>query len=813
MSKSLIIAEKKSVAELIAKALGGMQDKNGYWEGESIIVAPAQGHLIRQSFSSASTNVWNMDTLPILPSKFNLEVIERSAQVYNTLAKLIGRSDVSTLVNACDSGREGELIFRLIYDYSKTTKPTQRMWFPSIDLESIKEAYKNRKPGHFYDNLGASAYSRAEADWLIGINATRAMSVLYSKVTGLSGGANLNNLGRVLSPALAITVYREREILTFKSKDFWQIKAKFKNSNGVYESIWVTDPKNEDIENSNRFFDKSKAEEILNKCKTGKVTSAKDEIENVSVKPPQLFDTTDLQYEANKKFKMPVAKVDDIAQNLYLKGIITYPRTDANVLSLAEVNVAKANLIKLQENIQYKELSKYITDNSLVDHNTSNKLLFNNELVRDHFAVIPTGNPIDGLGLTSEEKTIYDMIVRRFIAAFYPPAQYQKTTRLTTIESETFKVTGRVLKEKGWLAVYGDDQSSTKDLICALTDELPVTDEVYLHSGKTKPPKRYTQGTLVKAMEKAGQFIEEDEKELRAVLKVAGLGRPQGRARIVETLLSNSTSNGTYKEPFLNEEKNELVPTVKGMDCIAKLENSEIEVLVSPKMTGDWEQKLLDMEDGKYSREKFMDEVRSLTSEIISKFKNVYEATPERKVNANCPQCNTQLSIDGTKFECSNCAWSLWGEIAGKKLKLNEVEDLINKGKTDLITGFFSPKHERHFDAFLTYDKETNKIAFDFPPPDTLEVPCPKCKKNGLISSERTVRCKDKECGFTIWREIARKKLSDNQIKEMISKGITKPIKGFKGRSDKSFEAQVKLNMETLKTEFVFTEKKQAAKS
>lgn len=813
MSKSLIIAEKKSVAELIAKALGGMQDKNGFWEGDSIIVAPAQGHLVRQSYSSTTTNVWSMDTLPILPSKFNLEVIERSAQVYNTLAKLIGRPDVTTLVNACDSGREGELIFRLIYDYSKTSKPTERMWFPSIDLESIKEAYKNRKPGHLYDNLGDSAYSRAEADWLIGINATRAMSVLYSKITGLSGGANLSNLGRVLSPALAITVMREREILTFKPQDFWQIKAKFKNANGIYESIWVTDPKNEDTENSNRFFDKAKAEEILNKCKAGSVTSATDQVDNVSSKPPQLFDTTDLQYEANKKFKMPVSKVDDIAQNLYLKGVITYPRVDANVLSSSEVNTAKTNMMKLQEIEQYKEFAKYVTEQDLIEKNTSNKQLFNNELVRDHFAIIPTGNPIDNLGLTSDEKTIYDMIVRRFIAAFYPPAQYQKTTRITTIENETFKVSGRVLKEKGWLVVYGDEQSQTKDLICALTEELPTADDVYLHSGKTKPPKRYTQGTLVKAMEKAGQFIEQEEKELRAVLKVAGLGRPQGRARIVETLLSNSTNNGTFKEPFLNEEKNELVPTVKGMDCIAKLENSAIEVLVSPKMTGEWEQKLLDMEDGKYSRETFMSEVRDLTTEIISKFKDVYESTAERKLNASCPHCNTQISINGTKFECSGCNWSLWGEVAGKKLKVNEVEDLINKGKTELISGFYSPKHERHFDAFVTYDKAENKLGFSFPPPETVDAACPKCKNNGFISSDKAIRCKDKECGFTIWREIASKKLTDNQLKEMISKGITKPIKGFKGRSGKSFEAQVKLNMETFKTEFVFVEKKQAAKS
>lgn len=315
-------------------------------------------------------------------------------------------------------------------------------------------------------------------------------------------------------------------------------------------------------------------------------------------------------------------------------------------------------------------------------------------------------------------------------------------------------------------------------------------------------------------MEKAGQFIEQEEKELRAVLKVAGLGRPQGRARVVETLLSNSTTKGTFKEPFLNEEKNELVPTVKGMDCVAKLENSAIEVLVSPKMTGEWEQKLLDMEDGKYSREKFMSEVRSLTTEIISKFKRIYESTAELKLNANCPHCNTQININGTRFECSGCNWSLWGEVAGKKLRFNEVEDLINKGKTALIHGFYSPKHEKYFDAFVTYDKADNQLGFSFPPPETIDVICPKCRNNGLISSDKTVKCKNKECGFIIWREIASKKLSDSQLKEIISKGITKPIKGFKSRAGKSFEAQIKLSMETFKTEFVFVENnKRAAKS
>lgn len=811
--KSLIITEKSSVADLVAKALGGLTQKDGFYEGNNVIVAPAQGHLVRQDFQASGDTTWSMDNLPILPERFDLHVIARTQKIYKTLADLIARKDVSTLINACDSGREGELIFRLIYKKTGTNKPIQRMWFSSVVLGTIKKAYDDVKPGSDYEDLANSAFSRAESDWIIGINATRAMSVLHAKKTGQSGGASLANVGRVLMPTLFIPVLREREIKNFKPQNFWQIKAKFKNEHGVYESTW-TRPKNQedesDDESLTRFLDKAKAEEILKKCQAGEVEKVDDLKELVESKPPQLYDLVALQYEVNKKYKLPIAKVEDIAQKLYEMQCTTYPRTDANVLETDYADTAVETLEALLNNSPYKSAAQYALDNDLVKKNLSNKRVFNNDLIRDHFAIIPTGEI--PTGLSDMEQKVYDLIVKRFIAVFYPNAEYEKTVRTTLLSGETFKTSGRILKSKGWLEVYGQQEENKKEeLLCPLSETLPSVDSIKLNSGVTKPPKRYTQGTLAKAMENAGQFIEDDEKELRKVLKAAGLGRPQGRSRIVENLLSAQTTTGIAKEPYLIEVNNELIPTAKGMDCIAELENAGIEVLVSPKMTAVWEQKLLDMEDGKYSRSEFMREINELTTDIIAKFKTTYEQTESRKLNANCPKCNSELQVDGKRFSCTGCDWAFWGEVASKRLLIEDVEQLLNKGKTELIDGFYSTKHERHFSAYLVLNKETGQANFELPPPETVDTGCPKCKKSSLVSNDKSVRCKEQSCDFIFWREIAQKKLTDNQIKELLSKGTTKLIKGFKSKAGKAFEAQLKFNNETFKAEFVFPERGKSA--
>jgi len=813
MSKALIIAEKSSVAALIASALGGFTDKGGYFEKSDLIVSQAQGHLVGIDYQTEGQ--WSFGNLPILPDRFDLKVIDKSAHVYKRLSDLMQRSDVTGIINACDAGREGELIFRLIYNKVGNRKPIQRMWFSSVVLKNIKQAFEDKRPGNEYNDLYDAAMSRSEADWLIGINATRGMSVLHSKRTGQQGGSALSGLGRVQTPTLALVVQRERDILNFKPHDYWEIFGEFKTTHGVYKSRWVNvkekgGESDEGEDNpSNRFLDKAQAQALVDKCKAAAVTSVHDDKKKVKSVAPQLFDTTALQVEANKKFKFAISKTDGIAQKLYEAQLSTYPRTDANVMTKDD-EPAIIEALNGLSGTQYGQYADYVLQNNLVSSNLDNTRIFNDELVRDHFAIIPTGEKPAAGQLTADEQKIYDLIVSRFIAAFYPDAEYEQTTRTTIVADETFRTSGKVLVKNGWLDVYGG-QSAEKELLCKLDDDkLPDVISIDLKQGKTKPPKRYTQGTLVKAMENAGQFLEEDEKELRKVLKVAGLGRPQGRGNIVDGLLSNTTSSGGHKEPYLQEVKDDLVPTVKGMDAIAALENEDITVLTSPKMTGEWEQKLLDMEDGKYPRQQFMQEIKALTGDVVSKLKNSYEQIPERTIQAHCPRCQGSIAVDGRKYSCTSCDFSIWAEVAKRAITLPEMETALKDGRTGVLSGFYSESKKRNFSAILVLDKDKGGFNFEFPPAEVKEVAsqCPKCKKTELASDDRVVRCKTAGCDFVLWREVASKKLSDAQIKELLSKGITKEISGFKSKAGKVFSAQLKINPETCKAEFIFAEKK-----
>jgi len=820
MPKMLIIAEKPSVAREIAAALGGFSRIENWLESPTAIVSSGIGHLVEIYSPEAATTGRDLASLPVIPVRFELQAIAKTKAQFSLLSKLMKRADVDQVINACDAGREGELIFRLIYELANCRKPMKRMWLQSMTVEAILEAFRTMRPGSDFDALSDAARCRSEADWLIGINGSRGITRLRERQTQ---SYEMMTAGRVQTPTLAIITHREDEIRQFVPTDFWEVHATFGAQAGTYIGKWMSPgaPTPQDGEEvveasaGSRFFDKSQAEAIVSKCRGVAPSSVKDESKTTTSAPPKLFDLTTLQREANKKFKFSAKKTLDIAQALYEKHKATsYPRTDATALPEDYVEKAK-EVMGTFTGSAYAEHAGRVLENGWVK---PDKRIFDNSKISDHFAIIPTGTRPSGLD--DAEVKIYDMVVRRFLAAFHPAAQYNLTTRISVVSGESFKTTGKVLVKRGWLEVYGEqaNEDKTPSLCAVAAGEQVRTDNVVSKAMQTKPPSRYTEGTLLSAMEGAGKLVDDDE--LREAMKDRGLGTPATRAATIEGMLNDRDGSGHPKEPYITREGKEqhLVPTNKGTSLIHFLDTNGIDSLTSPRMTGEWEQKLRQMERGGYRRDVFMSEICEMTHSIINVIRTKAGEVPaaaQRLLTAPCPKCGSDVVSGQRTFECkASCGFKFWREVASRDLTDAEAEQLFRDGEIKQLDGFMS-KAKKKFSAGLKLNAE-QKAEFIFEERTAsnggggqatadLGVPCPKC--GGVVR----VRTGDypmyacEKCDFKLWKVVCGRALSDAEAKKLLRDGSVPLIKGFISPTKKTkFDAGLRFTPDFAKTEFVF---------
>jgi DNA topoisomerase-3 len=715
--KSLIIAEKSSVAADIANVLGNFKKTGGFFERDDMIVVGAVGHLLGLQCPPGQDV-----GIPVIPTHFELVPIETSADRLALVESLIARRDVAALINCCDAGREGELIFRYIYSHSGTKKPIKRMWLQSMTPDAIKAGYDDLKDGAAFDNLYDAAVCRSESDWLMGINGSRCLTwfnnIMYDS-------RDMVTAGRVQTPVVTIVADRENEILNFVPRPYWEAVATFAVAAGEYNGKWI-DPAfiktDDDDAKSDRLFDTARATAVLEACVDKPVQSVIDHSQDDPKPPPKLFDLTSLQREANRKFGFTASQTLGFAQSLYeTHKVLTYPRTDATALP-EDYLVTVANVFGTFEGV-FAPLAKKALANGYVK---LTKRIFDNSKISDHFAIIPTG--LQPVAISADEMKIYDLVARRFIGAFYPAALFKKTIRETVVNNHTFKSNGTVLVDPGWLEVSGREAGGDNELAYVAEWETPDVSSISSKGNATKPPKRFTEDTLLGAMEGAGRYVEDDER--REALKGKGLGTPATRAAIIEGLMQETER----KKPYFKREGKEIRPTPKAMHLIPMLREHGIHELCSPAMTGEWEMRLRNMEKGAYPKAQFMTEITDMVRSITEKLQLKAKTSPQYaalKLDVPCPVCKGEVREEGFNFLCS-CGFKIGRKVCGRDISKVEVTALLKNGKSPLLKGFTSPKTSKVFDAFLTYSKTENKLEFTFPQAGEHDGSCPKCKEGQL---------------------------------------------------------------------------------
>jgi DNA topoisomerase-3 len=796
MTKTLIIAEKPSVANDIAKTLGGFTKHDEYFESDHYVLSSAVGHLLEIAVPEeydVKRGKWSFAHLPMIPPHFALNPIAKTESRLKVLNKLIKRKDVTALINACDAGREGELIFRLIAQYAKAKQPIQRLWLQSMTPGAIREAFTHLREDKEMLPLADAARCRSEADWLIGINGTRAMTAFNSK----EGGFYLTTVGRVQTPTLSIVVEREEKIKKFVPRDFWEVRAEFVCAAGIYEGRWLdTKHKKDEIDpekRAERLWSKAAAESIVAACR-GKQGNVTEESKPTTSMAPGLFDLTSLQREANSRFGFSAKNTLGLAQALYEKHkVLTYPRTDSRHLPEDYLNTVKQTLETISENHNYQPFAAQILNKNWVK---PNKRIFDNTKISDHFAIIPT--TLAPKNLSEPEQKLYDMVTRRFMAIFFPAAEFQVTTRFTEVSGHQFKTEGKVMTNPGWLAVYGKEAAGDKDaedsgtLVPVAKGEKVKTEKVTANGLVTKPPARYSEATLLSAMEGAGKLI--DDEELRDAMAGKGLGTPATRAAIIEGLLN---------EKYLLREGREMMPTAKAFQLMTLLRGLGVNELTAPELTGEWEYKLSQMERGKISREEFMREIAQMTQIIVKRAKEYNNDTipgDYATLHTPCPNCGSVVKENYRRFACTKCEFSMSKTPGSRQFEVAEVEELLTKRTIGPLQGFRS-KMGRPFAAILKISRDEEiknyKLEFDFGQNDaggedgegvdftghTALGACPKCG-GGVYEMGLAYVCehsvaKPKTCDFRSGRIILQQEILPEQMVKLLNDGKTDLLPGF----------------------------------
>jgi DNA topoisomerase III len=822
MPKALVIAEKPSVAADLARSLGKVPKKNDTFENDDFVITSAIGHLVELCLPGEmdkKRGKWSFANLPIIPDRFALKPIEKTQARFNLIKRLLKRADIDEIINACDAGREGELIFYYLLKLAGNKKPTRRLWLQSMTPEAIREGFANLRKEAEMVPLADAAVCRSESDWLVGINGTRAMTAFNSK----GGGFQLTPVGRVQTPTLAILAEREITIRDFVPRTYFEVFGDFDVIAGgdkpavpearSYRGRWFDENfKKNDREDSRpeRLWERARADAIASKC-AGKTGSIEEERKPTTQVAPLLYDLTTLQRDANARFSLSARRTLQIVQTLYERHkVLTYPRTDSRYLPEDYSGHAKAVLTKFED----QELALHAQKALAKGWVKPNKRIFNDSKVTDHHAIIPTG--VSTKNLDELEMKIFDMVARRFVAAFYPPAQFEVTTRITRVEGEAFKSEGKIITDAGWLAVYGKQAAGEgEQTLCSVAaGESAHTRNIEVTENQTKPPARFSEGTLLTAMEGAGKLV--DDEELREAMSQRGLGTPATRAQIIEGLLLDG---------YITRQGRELFVTQKGLSLINLLHGIGIQALTSPEMTGEWEFKLKQMEHGGMPRPEFMDGIRRFAADIVAKAKNFSGdsvAGQFTDLEAKCPRCSASTFKESYKaYECKGCGLVIWKNMAGRELERDEVRNLLEAGSVGPLEGFRS-KLGRPFTATIKMDGEF-KQTFDFGedangPGATIDfstlpviAPCPVCKSGKVHDTGNAYQCSNTpKCKFRMGRTICQREVPREQVLKLIETGKTDLIPRFISKKGKPFSAFLKLDGN--KVGFEFEARKPAAK-
>ncbi len=894
-AKTLVIAEKPSVAQDIVRALtpiaGKFEKMDEHFENEKYVVTSAVGHLVEiqapEEFD-VKRGKWSFAHLPVIPPHFDLKPMDKTKTRLNAIVRLAKRKDVGAFINACDAGREGELIFRLIQQYSKAKHPVQRLWLQSMTPQAIRDGFGNLRSDKQMLPLADAARCRSEADWLVGINGTRAMTAFNSR----DGGFFLTTVGRVQTPTLSVVVEREEKIRKFISRNYWEVHASFAAEAGEYAGKWF-DPAwkkaaaNEEARARNsllpnaapasdepdaelradRVWSAAEARAIADAVR-GKTATVTEESKPTTQASPLLFDLTSLQREANGKFGYSAKTTLSIAQSLYERHkALTYPRTDSRALPEDYVPVVRQTFEMLAAS-PMKHLAPHAATALKGNYIKPSKRIFDNTKVSDHFAIIPTLQPAHGL--SEAEQKVYDLVVRRFMAVFFPSAEYQVTTRISTVAptlvaaptalppegasarwgrpgaaeaaSHSFKTEGKVLVRPGWLAIYGKEaQDEVKDgdeknpsmLVAVKPDEKVGVAAVEPKGLATRPPARYTEATLLGAMEGAGKTVEDEE--LRAAMHEKGLGTPATRSSIIEGLIN---------EKYMLREGRELIPTAKAFQLMTLLRGLGVEELSKAELTGEWEYKLAQMEHGKLSRDTFMAEIAAMTERMVKKAKEYDRDTipgDYATLQAPCPNCSGIVKENYRRYTCTGksgtdegCGFSFGKTPAGRTFEVAEVEQFLRDRKIGPLEGFRS-KAGWPFTAemVIKFDDETKnyKLEFDFGDEKKGEEAgelidfagqvslgkCPKCggavfehgKNYVCDKSVPTLAQATPSCDFKTGQIILQQPVTREQVVKLLGTGKTDLLDKFVSmRTRRPFKAMLAWDAEAGKVGFEFAPSK-----
>ncbi|WP_266204734.1 type IA DNA topoisomerase [Pontibacter kalidii] len=800
------IAEKPSVAREIAMVIGARTKKDGYFEGNGYQVTWTFGHfctLREPDDYRPEWKRWSLYDLPMLPEKYGIKLMKDSGvqKQFGIIKKLLENAE--EVINCGDAGQEGEVIQRWVLTEAKYRKPFKRLWISSLTEDAIRQGFAKLKEGSEFDLLYQAGKSRAIGDWLLGLNATRLFTLKYA-----NGGRQTLSIGRVQTPTLAMIVNRHHEIANFVPQPYWELKTLYRDT--TFAST------------NGRFQKEEEAQKIMEAIKQDELTITDVETKKGTEAPPKLFDLTSLQIECNNKHGMSADETLKTVQSLYEKKVVSYPRVDTTFLP-DDIYPKIPGILQGLSN--YRQEVAPLLQSKI----RKTKKVFNNNKVTDHHAIIPTGDAAGNL--YGREADVYDIITRRFIAAFYQDCIVSNTTVMAESAGYTFRVRGKQILEPGWRVLYGADDVKSSDAPTgkdAKEEEeaagvLPLFEkgehgphEPLLEKKMTNPPKEYTEATLLRAMETAGRQV--DDEELKEALKENGIGRPSTRAAIIETL---------FKRQYIRKEKKKIIPTQMGIDLIGVIRN---ETLKSAEMTGQWERKLRQIEGGEFKAEAFLQELQEFVTNLVQEVKydratvtlepqqeekpaskgkktsikpaEKKEATPSQGLGA-CPACREGHILKGSKaYGCirykEGCRFLIPIEQHGKELTEKQVTALLGKGKTPTIKGFKNEQGDT-FDAILKLDASHQlqvELVEKAPAKDPF-AQCPRCKQGKLLKGKAAYGCSRfrEGCQFVVPFEMGGKQLSEKQIATLLLKGKTPKIKGFVSqKTGEPFDASLSLN-------------------
>ncbi|MDQ2918279.1 MAG: DNA topoisomerase III, partial [Verrucomicrobiota bacterium] len=757
--------------------------------------------LMPEDIDKKKYGFWRLETLPIIPEKFELKPIDKSKDVFGRLKKLIARKDIDVVINACDAGREGELIFNNLALLAKNKHPVKRLWLQSMTPQAIRDGFGRLRDQSEMHGLADAARSRSESDWLIGINGTRAIT---KRMFGSRAG-NVASVGRVQTPTLAMVYQRELEIRNFKPRNYWRVTAKFGIERGEYEGVYQRPDfkkNNDEHDRADRLWDQSAAETVVAACQGNPLANVSEEKKASSQIAPRLYDLTTLQREANGRFGFSAKRTLQIAQALYEKHkMLTYPRTDSRALPEDYLPVAKQTLANLSGSLG-THAQKALTN----DWVRPNKRIFNNAQISDHFAIIPTTS--ESKHLDEAESKIYDMVARRFVAAFFPAAEFDVTTRFSQVAQHKFKTEGKVLTSAGWLEVYGKGNVDDDKALPALSPNdknQAKTLEAKLLAEATKPPPRYTEATLLSAMETAGKLVEDED--AADAMKERGLGTPATRADIID---------GLIYQKYMDRNQRELVPSAKAEQLIQFLEAVKASDLTSPDMTGEWEHQLREMVRGKFSREKFMAGIIEETKGIVQRVKNFEEDdSVARTTDIISPTDKKPLRETLRGYKSEDGEFMIYKVIGGRRMEESEIRQLVEKGEIGPLDGFISAKTRANFAAKLKLakDEETGKWRAEYDFGDKVDLGSVESfwtdPATGAelceVGSSYVLREKDNgewKQTFRLPRLMCKKELPREQAMKLIENGKTDLIQGFTSKKGRPFDAFLVRNDERIRWEF-----------